>query len=101
MGCYFHHANMPHRETVLTAWHWGTGSPMIVATSALSAGVDYASVRLILHLDAPTALPDYAKKTGRAGRDGAQADCLILQRRRVTCRPECCPHAAWDCNCLQ
>jgi Helicase conserved C-terminal domain len=53
LGCHFYHANMSDRDTVLTAWHRGTGFPMVVATSALSAGVDYASVRLILHLDTP------------------------------------------------
>jgi superfamily II DNA helicase RecQ len=51
---------------------------MVVATSALRAGMDYASVSLILHLDAPTGLLDYAQETDHAGRAGAPADCLIL-----------------------
>jgi ATP-dependent DNA helicase RecQ len=51
---------------------------MVVSASALSADVDYTSVRLILHLDAPTGLLDYAQETGRASRDGTPANCLIL-----------------------
>jgi superfamily II DNA helicase RecQ len=60
---------MSDRDTVLTAWYRGTDSPMVVSASALSAGVDYTSVRLIPHLDAPITY---------SSRDGAPADCLIM-----------------------
>lgn len=50
----------------------------MVATTALGAGVDYASVRYILHVGAPTGMLDYAQETGRARRDGLQAECITL-----------------------
>ena len=61
-----------------SSWADGTAFPYLVATSALSAGSDYPSVRSILHLDAPGGLINYAQDSGRAGRDGAPAGCTIL-----------------------
>lgn len=69
LGCHLYHADISDRSRVLTAWNQGASSPMRVATSTLSAGVDYPSVRGIIHLDAPTGLLDYAQETGPAERD--------------------------------
>jgi hypothetical protein len=53
-----------------------------VATSALSAGFDYAHVRLVIHVDEPSSLIDFAQESGRAGRDGKEAYSLVLLARR-------------------
>ncbi len=75
LGCHFYHADLDHlrRDQVITAWSQGVDSPILVATAALSAGLDYPSICLILHVDAPGGLVDYAQETGRAGRDGLPA----------------------------
>ncbi len=66
------------RVSIVTAWYQATHSPCLVATSALSAGLDYPSVRRVVHVDAPSGLVDYGQETGRAGRDGLHAICLTL-----------------------
>jgi superfamily II DNA helicase RecQ len=49
-----------------------------VATSALSAGFDYAYVRLVIYVDEPLSLIDFAQESGRAGRDRKEAYSLVL-----------------------
>ncbi len=80
LRCNFYHAGLSvvDRVSMVTAWYQGTHSPCLVATSALSAGLDYPSVRRVVHVDAPSGLVDYGQETGRAGRDGLHAICLTL-----------------------
>lgn len=78
LKCHYYHATLLDREAQVTAWRLGEQSPLIVATTAFGAGVDYPSVRCVIHVDAPAGLLDYAQETGRAGRDGLHADCITL-----------------------
>ena len=80
LDCDFYHAQLPasERASILTAWNEGQRSPVLVATSALGAGVDYPSVRRIIHADAPDGLVAYGQETGRAGRDGLHAVCTVI-----------------------
>jgi superfamily II DNA helicase RecQ len=52
--------------------------PYIVATSALSAGFDYAHVRLVMHVNKPDSLVDFAQESRRAGRDGKEVYSVVL-----------------------
>jgi ATP-dependent DNA helicase RecQ len=52
--------------------------PVLVATVAFGMGVDRADVGLVLHLDLPASVEGYLQESGRAGRDGGRADCLVL-----------------------
>ena len=52
-----------------------------MATSALSVGFDYPHVRLVIHVDEPSSLVDFAQESGRAGRDGKEAYSLVLLSR--------------------
>ncbi|TKA23825.1 hypothetical protein B0A49_13972, partial [Cryomyces minteri] len=51
---------------------------IIVATSALGMGVDIADIRVIIHVDRPRTLLDYAQESGRAGRDGARSEAIAM-----------------------
>jgi ATP-dependent DNA helicase RecQ len=52
--------------------------PVLVATVAFGMGVDRGDVGLVLHLHLPASAEGYLQESGRAGRDGQPAHCLLL-----------------------
>ena len=74
-----YHAGMdPESRSLALAHFQDHPAPVLVATVAFGMGVDRPDVGLVLHLDLPASAEGYLQESGRAGRDGLPARCLVL-----------------------
>ena len=73
------HAGLPPEEKRSVQERFHTGELRIIAaTNAFGMGIDKPDVRLVVHGDIPGSLENYLQEAGRAGRDRAHANCVLL-----------------------
>ena len=77
--CGVYHAKMDksERKKALSAWKEGK-IKFLAATSALGAGLDYGQVRTVIHQGHARNLIEFGQESGRAGRDGKEAESVTF-----------------------
>ena len=74
-----YHAGLESEERTRVQEAFVSGrTPVVVATTAFGMGIDKADVRLVALVNFPDSLESYVQMVGRAGRDGAPSDTVLL-----------------------
>uniref|UniRef100_A0A182MSP1 ATP-dependent DNA helicase n=1 Tax=Anopheles culicifacies TaxID=139723 RepID=A0A182MSP1_9DIPT len=74
-----YHANLDQadRTKIHKLWH-NEDLQVVVATVAFGMGINKGNVRFVIHHTLSKSMENFYQESGRAGRDGARADCILL-----------------------
>ena len=74
-----YHAGLERAVRLAAQARFQTGETAVLCvTSAFGMGIDIPDIRRVIHAHLPDDVIDYVQQSGRAGRDGQRAECILL-----------------------
>ncbi|KIV98743.1 uncharacterized protein PV09_09495 [Verruconis gallopava] len=78
--------NKEYKSAVLHQLKGEDGQQVFTAINALGLGVDAPTIRVVIHVGQVRRLRDYSQESGRAGRDRAKSEAIILNTAKIKAR---------------
>ena len=79
VSCTYSHGGLPNDKKNSNFQDWREGKyKVIMTTRHYCLGIDNKQVRFVIHYKLPKSISDFYQESGRAGRDSAEAHCIIM-----------------------